>query len=32
MAGKDPRSYPGFQAATQKCRDFAAAAGVTGGR
>jgi hypothetical protein len=32
MAGKDPRSDPGFQAATQKCRDFAAAAGVTGGR
>jgi hypothetical protein len=32
MAGKDPRSDPGFQAATQKCRDFAAAAGVTAGR
>lgn len=31
LAGKDPRSDPGFQAALQKCRDFAAAAGVTGG-
>jgi hypothetical protein len=28
LAGKDPRSDPGFQAATQKCRGFAAAAGV----
>jgi hypothetical protein len=32
MAGKDPRTDPGFRAATQKCRDFAAAAGVTGGQ
>jgi hypothetical protein len=32
MAGKNPRSDPGFQAATQKCREFAAAAGVTGGQ
>jgi hypothetical protein len=32
MAGKNPRSDPGFQAATQKCRQFAAAAGVTGGK
>jgi hypothetical protein len=32
LVGKDPRSVPGFNAATQKCRDFASAAGVTGGR
>jgi hypothetical protein len=32
MAGKDPRSDPGFHAATQKCRDLATAAGVTGGQ
>ena len=31
MAGKDPRSDPGFTAATQKCRGFESAAGVTGG-
>lgn len=31
LAGKDPRSDPGFTAATQKCRGFASAAGVTGG-
>jgi hypothetical protein len=31
MAGKDPRNDPGFTAATQKCRGFASAAGVTGG-
>jgi hypothetical protein len=31
LAGKDPRSDPGFNAATQKCRGFASAAGVTGG-
>lgn len=31
LAGKDPRSDPGFQAATQKCRGLASAAGVTGG-
>jgi hypothetical protein len=30
LAGKDPRSIPGLKAAMQKCRDFAAAAGVTG--
>jgi hypothetical protein len=28
LAGKDPRSDPGLQAAMHKCRDFAAAAGV----
>ncbi len=28
LAGKDPRSDPGFNAATHKCSDFAAAAGV----
>ena len=32
LAGKDPRSDLGLNAAMQKCRDFAAAAGVTGGR
>jgi hypothetical protein len=32
LVGKDPRSVPGFNAATQKCRDFASAAGVTGGK
>jgi hypothetical protein len=31
LAGKDPRSDPGLNAAMHKCRDFAAAAGVTGG-
>jgi len=30
MAGKNPRSDPGFSAALQKCRGFAAAAGVSG--
>lgn len=30
MAGKDPRSDPGLQAAMQKCRGLASAAGVTG--
>jgi hypothetical protein len=28
LAGKDPRIDPGFNAATHKCSDFAAAAGV----
>jgi hypothetical protein len=28
LAGKDPRSDPGLQAALHKCRDFATAAGV----
>lgn len=28
LAGKDPRTDPGLQAAMQKCSDFAAAAGV----
>jgi hypothetical protein len=32
LAGKDPRSVPGLKAAMQKCRDLAAAAGVTGGQ
>jgi hypothetical protein len=31
LAGKDPRSDVGLNAAMHKCRDFAAAAGVTGG-
>jgi hypothetical protein len=31
LAGKDPRSDPGLNAAMHRCRDFAAAAGVTGG-
>ena len=31
LAGKDPRSDPGLNAAMHTCRDFAAAAGVTGG-
>mgnify|MGYP001351686970 CR=1 FL=1 len=31
LAGKDPRTDPGLNAAMHKCRDFAAAAGVTGG-
>jgi len=31
LAGKDPRSDPGLNAAMHKCRDFAAAAGVTEG-
>jgi predicted small secreted protein len=31
LAGKDPRNDPGLNAAMQTCRDFAAAAGVTGG-
>ena len=30
MAGKNPRSDPGFSAALQKCRGFASAAGVSG--
>jgi hypothetical protein len=30
LAGKDPRSDPGLNAAMHKCRDFAAAAGVVG--
>jgi hypothetical protein len=30
LAGKDPRSVPELNAAMQKCRDLAAAAGVTG--
>jgi hypothetical protein len=30
MAGKDPRTDPGFNAALQKCRGFASAAGVSG--
>ena len=30
LAGKDPRSDPGLNAAMQKCRNFATAAGVTG--
>jgi len=30
MAGKNPRSDPGFNAAQQKCRGFASAAGVSG--
>jgi hypothetical protein len=29
LAGKDPRSDPAFNTASQKCRDFLAAAGVT---
>ena len=32
LAGKDPRSVPGLTAAMQKCRDVAAAAGVTAGK
>jgi hypothetical protein len=32
LAGKDPRSHPGLNAAMQKCRDFASSAGVTGGQ
>lgn len=32
LAGKDPRSDPGLQAAMQKCRQYASAAGVTGSR
>jgi hypothetical protein len=31
LAGKDPRSDPGLNDAMHTCRDFAAAAGVTGG-
>ena len=31
LAGKDPRSDPALNAAMRRCRDFAAAAGVTGG-
>jgi hypothetical protein len=31
-AGRGALSIPGFQAATEKCHDFAAGAGVTGGR
>ena len=30
LAGKDPRSDPGLNAAMHRCRDFAAAAGVVG--
>lgn len=30
LAGKDPRSDPGLNAARHKCRDFSAAAGVVG--
>lgn len=30
LAGKDPRSDPGLNAAMHKCRDFSAAAGVVG--
>ena len=30
LAGKDPRTDPGLNAAMQACRDFAAAAGVVG--
>lgn len=30
MAGKNPRNDPGFNAAQQKCRGFASAAGVKG--
>jgi hypothetical protein len=30
LAGKDPRSDPGLNAAMHKCRDFAAASGVVG--
>jgi hypothetical protein len=30
LAGKDPRSDPGLNAAMQKCHNFAAAVGVTG--
>ena len=30
MAGKHPRTDPGFNAAQQKCRGFASAAGVSG--
>jgi hypothetical protein len=32
LAGKDPRSDPGLQAATQTCREYASAAGVKGSR
>jgi hypothetical protein len=32
LAGKDPRTAPGLQAAMQKCRQYASAAGVTGSR
>jgi hypothetical protein len=32
LAGKDPRSVPALDAAMQRCRDLAGAAGVTGGR
>jgi hypothetical protein len=32
LAGKDPRSDPGMQAATQTCRGYASAAGVHGSR
>jgi hypothetical protein len=32
LAGKDPRSDPGLQAAMQTCRRYASAAGVTGSR
>jgi hypothetical protein len=31
-AGRGALTIPGFQAATEKCHDFAAGAGVTGGR
>src|SRR6266542_6857867 len=31
-AGRGALSIPGFQAATERCHDFAAGAGVTGGR
>jgi hypothetical protein len=31
-AGRGALSIPGFQAATEKCHDFAAGAGVTGGQ
>jgi hypothetical protein len=32
LAGQDPRSVPGFNAAMQACGSFAGAAGVTGGK
>jgi hypothetical protein len=32
LAGKDPRSDPGLQAAMQTCREYASAAGVRGSR
>jgi hypothetical protein len=32
LAGKDPRSDPGLQAAMQTCREYASAAGVQGSR